>query len=88
MAGKTTITTGQSGEDLVTHERDYKAFNVLIRWCMTLLASGLAFLTLWFATGTGFWGAAVVGVVLLFLGYGFLVRGEEDKPVSDFSPDH
>jgi hypothetical protein len=88
MAGKTTITTGQGGEDLATHERDYKAFNVLIRWCMTLLASSLAFLTLWFATGTGFWGAAIVGVVLLFLGYGFLVRGEEDKPVSDFSPDH
>lgn len=86
MAAKGAATTGQ-GDDLIAHEKAYKGFNVLLRWCMTLLAAGISFLTLWFATGTGFWGASVVGLVVLFLGYGFLVKGETDKPVDDFSPD-
>ena len=88
MAAGSSFTPDQDNPDLVAHERTYKAFNILLRWCMTLLAAGISFLTLWFATSSGFVGSAVVGLVILFVGYGFLVRGEAHKPPSDFNPDH
>lgn len=66
---------------LVEHERTYKGFNILIRWCMTLLAAGISFLTLWFATTAGFIGGAITGLIVLYLGYNFLVRNEEHKPL-------
>jgi len=66
---------------LVAHERAYKAFNILLRWCMTLLAAAIAFLTLWFATRAGFIGAAVVGLVVFVVGYRVLVRHEEHQPL-------
>jgi hypothetical protein len=66
---------------LVAHERAYKAFNILLRWCMTLLAASISFLTLWFATGAGFIGGAVVGLVVFFVGWSFLVRHEEHQPL-------
>jgi len=71
---------------LVEHERTYKVFNVIVRWCMTLLAATLSFLTLWFATTAGFIGAAVVGLIILYLGYNFLVRNEEHKPLDVWTP--
>ena len=67
--------------ELIAHERTYKAFNLLIRWCMAVLGSGILMLTLWFATGTGFLGALVVGVVAFALAYYFLVRHEEQQPL-------
>jgi F0F1-type ATP synthase assembly protein I len=70
-----------SDPDLVMHERTYKAFNILIRWSMTLLASGISFLTLWFATGAGFIGGAVVGLIVFFVAWNFLVRHEEHQPL-------
>lgn len=72
---------------LVAHERTYKAFNVLLRWCMVALASSLLFLTLWFASPVGFFGALVAGVVVFVLGYQFLVREEEREPLDLWSPD-
>lgn len=67
--------------EVVAHERTYKAFNVLLRWCMTLLAATISFLTLWFATSAGFVGALVTGAIILALGYIVLVKTEEHKPL-------
>jgi hypothetical protein len=72
---------------LVEHEQAYKAFNVLLRWCMVALGSGLLFLTLWFATTAGFLGALIAGIVVFVLGYYFLVREEASQPLDVLSPD-
>lgn len=76
----------QQDADLVSHERAYKGFNVLLRWCMALLGSGLLMLTLWFATGTGFFGSLVVGLVAFALSYYFLVRHELRQPLDVWRP--
>lgn len=67
--------------ELVSHERTYKVFNIILRWSMTLLAAGISFLTLWFATGAGFLGAAIIGLVVFFLGWNFMIRHEEHQPL-------
>lgn len=67
--------------DLIAHEQTYKVFNVLLRWCMVLLAATISGLTLWFATPAGFAGGAVVGLLVLILGYLLLVRHEEHQPL-------
>jgi len=67
--------------EVVAHERTYKGFNILLRWCMTLLAATISFLTLWFATKAGFVGALVTGVVIFALGYFVLVKSEARKPL-------
>lgn len=67
--------------ELVAHERTYKAFNILIRWSMTLLAAGISFLTLWLATDAGFLGGAVTGLIVFVLAWNFLVRHEEHQPL-------
>ena len=72
---------------LVEHERTYKAFNVLLRWCMVALASSILFLTLWFASPAGFFGALVIGVLVFAFGYVFLVREEEKEPLDVWSPE-
>ena len=72
---------------LVMHERTYHAFNVLIRWCMVAFGSGLLFLTMWFASSAGFFGALVAGVVVFTLGYYFLIREEEHEPLDVSSPE-
>ncbi|HEV2533498.1 hypothetical protein [Phenylobacterium sp.] len=81
MATNAQFNPDSSDPALVTHERTYKAFNILIRWSMTLLAAGISFLTLWFATGAGFLGAAVVGIVVFAVAYTILVRKEEHQPL-------
>lgn len=68
--------------DLQAHERTYHAFNVLLRWCMLLLAVAISTLTLWFATPAGFWGGTVVGLALFAAGWWFLVRAEARKPLN------
>jgi F0F1-type ATP synthase assembly protein I len=68
-------------EDLVARERTYHAFNMLIRWSMVLLASGILWLTLWFATSAGFWGGTLVGVVAFVAGYYFVIRHEAHQPL-------
>lgn len=67
--------------ELIVHERSYKAFNVLLRWCIAVLGSGLLMLTLWFATGTGFLGSLVAGAIAFVLAYYLMVRHEERQPV-------
>ena len=77
----TPFTPNANDPELVSHERAYKSFNILLRWCMTLLAAGICFLTLWFATGAGFLGAAVIGLLVFALGWSFVVRHEEHQPL-------
>jgi hypothetical protein len=67
--------------EVAAHERTYKAFNILLRWSMTLLAASISFLTLWFATAAGFMGALIIGAVIFALGYLVLVKTEEHKPL-------
>ena len=81
MATSSAFDPNPNDPELVTHERTYKAFNILIRWSMVHLASTITFLTLWFATGAGFLGAAVIGVVVFVLGWTLLVRHEEHQPL-------
>jgi hypothetical protein len=81
MATGSPFNPNSNDPDLASHERAYKGFNILLRWCMTLLAASISFLTLWFATGAGFIGAAVVGLIVLYVGYNFLVRHEEHQPL-------
>ena len=75
----------QPDPQLLAHERTYKVFNVLLRWCMVLLASTITGLTVWFATPAGFAGGAAVGLVLLVAGYLFLVRHEEHQPLDPWA---
>jgi hypothetical protein len=72
---------GDQTTDVVTHERTYHAFSLLIRWSMLLFGDAILSLTLWFATPAGFWGALVVGLVVFIAGYQFLVRHEEKQPL-------
>lgn len=71
--------------ELVAHERTYKVFNVLLRWCMVLLASTITGLTLSFATSAGIWGGGFVGLIVLALGYLFLVKHEEHQPLDPWA---
>jgi F0F1-type ATP synthase assembly protein I len=68
-------------EDLVARERTYHAFNMLIRWSMVLLGSGILWLTLWFATPAGFWGGTLIGAVAFVVGYYFVIRHEAHQPL-------
>ncbi|THD81802.1 MAG: hypothetical protein E7812_03015 [Phenylobacterium sp.] len=77
----TPFTPNPNDPALVDHERTYKTFNILLRWCMVHLASVISFLVLWFATGAGFITALVVGVVVFALGYAFVIRHEEHQPL-------
>lgn len=81
MAAGSPFTPDPSDPALVAHEQTYRGFNVLLRWCMTLLAASISFLTLWFATTAGFLWGAIVGLIVLYLGYNFLVRHEEHQPL-------
>ena len=81
MAAGSSFAPNPNDQDLLAHERTYKTFNIILRWCMTLLAAVIAFTTLWFATAAGFWGGAVVGLIILFGGYNFLVKHEEHQPL-------
>lgn len=81
MATGSPFTPNSNDPELVAHERTYKAFNILLRWCMTLLAASISFLTLWFATAAGFIGGAVIGLIVFYLGWNFLVRHEAHQPL-------
>jgi hypothetical protein len=72
-------------EDLVTHERTYHSFNMLIRWATVLLAAGILWLTLWFAAPVGFIGATAVAVIVLGLGYYFVIRHEAHQPLDPWA---
>ena len=76
----------QPEPDLIAHERTYKVFNVLLRWCMVLLAATISGLTLWLATPAGFVGGVVVALLLLLGGYLFLVRHETHQPLDPWQP--
>lgn len=67
--------------DLLAHERTYHAFNMLLRWSMLGLATGLTMLTIWFATPIGFAGALITGIVVWVAGYYGLVRHEARQPL-------
>lgn len=71
----------QDDQDLVAHEQTYHAFNILLRWCMLLLATATTALTLWFATPAGFLGGLAVSIVVFVVGYLGVVRHEEHQPL-------
>lgn len=73
---------GDQTTDVVTHERTYHAFSILIRWSMLLIGDAILWLTLWFASPAGFLGATAVGVVVFIVGYIVLVRHEEKQPLN------
>src|SRR5258705_11908537 len=50
---------------LVAHERTYRVFNVLLRWCMVVLASTITGLTLWSATPAGLMRCVFTALFLL-----------------------
>ncbi|HEX3700228.1 MAG TPA: hypothetical protein VHV27_06090 [Phenylobacterium sp.] len=79
MATGTSFSPNPNDPALVDHERTYKTFNIILRWAMVHLASTIIFLTLWFATGAGFFAALVVGVIVFVGGYAFLVKHEEHQ---------
>ena len=70
---------------LIAHERTYKAFNVLLRWCMVSLGVTILFLTVWFATPGGFLGALAVGAVAFGVGYAFVIRHEAHQPLDPWA---
>lgn len=72
---------GDQTSEVVTHERTYHAFSLLTRWAMLLIGDTILTLTLWFASGAGFWGAFIVGLVVFVLGYYFLIKHEEKQPL-------
>lgn len=72
---------GDQTNDVVAHERTYRAFNILLRWSMVALASTISGLTLWFATNAGFLGGLVVGAIIFIAGYIGLVRHEAHQPL-------
>ncbi|HEY2753046.1 hypothetical protein [Phenylobacterium sp.] len=67
--------------NLVAHERTYKVFNIIVRWCMVVLGSTIAGLSLAFATPAGFVAGLFVGFLLFVAGYIVLVRHEEHQPL-------
>ena len=72
---------GDQSTEVVTHERTYHAFSILVRWSMLVIGDAILWLTLWFATPAGFWGALFVGLVVFIAGYVVLVRHEEKQPL-------
>ena len=73
---------GEQTAELVAHERAYHAFGLLVRWSMLLIGDVILWLTLWFASPAGFWGATFVGVIAFLLGHHFLIRREEKQPLA------
>ena len=54
--------------DIQEHEQTFDGFLKLTKWGSLYLAAALLLLTLWFCTGTGFLGSAVVAAVVIVLG--------------------
>ena len=75
----------QISPDLLAHERTYQAFNMLLRWSMLGLATGLTSLTIWFATPIGFIGGLIVGIIVWVAGYYGLVRHEARQPLDPWA---
>ena len=75
----------QDDPQVVAHERTYKAFNILLRWSMVLIAVAILGLTVWFATPGGFWGGFFVSLVAFAVGYWFVIRHEQKQPLDVWS---
>jgi hypothetical protein len=56
------------------HEQAATFHSVMVasKWSIVALAAGIAFLTLWFCTGAGFFNALVAAVVIIAVGIFFL----------------
>jgi hypothetical protein len=71
-------TTYHRGEmDIHEQAATYDLVMNIAKYGSLVLAAMLSFLVLWFCTGTGFLGAAIVGVVILALGI-FFLRGKAE----------
>ena len=73
---------GAQTQDVVDHERTYHAFSILVRWSMLAIGNTIFWLTMWFASPAGFWGATIASVLTFTLGYIFLIRHEEKQPLN------
>jgi hypothetical protein len=71
--------------NLVTHERTYKVFNIIVRWSMVVLGSMILGLSLAFATSAGMFTGFIVGGAAFIVGYLFLVRHEEHQPLDPWA---
>ena len=72
---------GEQTVEVLDHEKTYHAFSILTRWAMLVIGDGTLFLTLWFATDMGFWGAFFISGAAFVIGYLVLVRHEEKQPL-------
>jgi uncharacterized membrane protein len=54
--------------DLAVHAGSYHHFMLGVKWVAIVLAAMVAFLTLWFCTTTGFFGALITGLIILAVG--------------------
>ena len=57
-----------------TQTANYRSFMSLTKWFALNAGTLILFLTLWFCTDTGFWGAGLAAIVVLALGITFLRR--------------
>ena len=80
-----TVNNPKVTPDLIAHERTYHAFNMLLRWAMLALATGLTSLTIWFATPIGFLGGLLAGIIVWVVGYYGLVRHEARQPLDPWA---
>lgn len=60
--------------EMEQHELTYRHFQLALRWIIVVHAAGVPFLVLWFCTGAGFLGAAVVGLIIFALGLFWLTH--------------
>lgn len=72
---------GDQTTDVLVHEKTYHAFSLLTRWAMLVIGSAVFWLTIWFATPSGFWGATAAAFVAFVIGYYVLIRHEEKQPL-------
>jgi thiamine transporter ThiT len=59
-------------QDASSHVATYQTFMALTKWGSLALSVAILMLSLWFCTGSGFFGGLIPGVVVLALGIAFL----------------
>jgi Bacterial aa3 type cytochrome c oxidase subunit IV len=59
-------------QDIHEQQTTFHSVMTATKWAIVALAAGIAFLTLWFCTGAGFFEALVTGVIIVAVGIFFL----------------
>jgi hypothetical protein len=55
-------------QDIHAQQETFHAVMVASKWSIVALAAGIAFLTLWFCTGAGFFNALITGIIITVVG--------------------